>query len=320
MRPLEHVTCNWCGADDTRLVTNIRADFEQVGVIPDEYAYRSFQIVQCSRCNLIYLNPRPDAQEIGVYYPKAYCCFAEMPPKGMLMGLLYRVMVALKRREILPRLASDATVLDYGCGNGHWLVALKAKALPTQRFVGVDFSESAISSLRAKGVEAYVGDERALERVVAPGSVDLILMNHIIEHIPDVKGTMRVLSQLLKPGGEIHGVTPNIDAWDRNIFGEYWSGWHCPRHFVLFTREVLARYAKDAGLTLTSCKYDLEGANHWSTSLHTVLAGKLGWRRTTEQYRMKIYPLFLFGALLLTVPQMLFSKASVMTFTLRKPS
>src|SRR5689334_20151864 len=82
LRSLEHIFCNWCGADDSALVTEIAADFEHVGVIPDEYAFRSFRIGRCNHCGQVYLNPRPDAEEIVHYYPTTYCCFAEMPPKG----------------------------------------------------------------------------------------------------------------------------------------------------------------------------------------------------------------------------------------------
>ena len=317
--PLIDVPCNGCGADDFTVVATVSADHEYVGVIDDAYALRPFRFVRCRRCGLVYLNPRPDDREILKYYPPEYGCFAQCPPKGALMRGLYRVMVALKRRELLPRLPEQGVLLDFGCGNGHWLVALKPYAGPEQRLIGIDPCEGPVEQLRRQGVEAYVGTDENLLEIVEPESVDLILFNHVIEHVPDPKRTLRRLATVLKPGGEIRGVTPNVDALDQRWMGPWWAGWHAPRHFVLFDRESLARYAADAGLELVQTRYELEGANHWSVGWHSWLARKIGWRASSGRYRMPIYPLLLMPALVLGALQKAFGKTSVIGFVMRKP-
>ena len=316
--PLVPVNCNYCGADDYEVVANVSADHEYVGVLDDAYAMRPFRFVRCRGCGLTYLNPRPDDEEILKYYPPEYGCFAQCPPKGIMMRALYRVMVALKRRELLPRLPQDGVLLDFGCGNGHWLASLKPFAGPKQRLIGIDPCREPIEALRAKGVEAYVGGEDNLLELIEPESVDLILFNHVIEHVPDPKRTLRRLAEVLKPGGEIRGVTPNVDAWDRRLMGAWWAGWHAPRHFILFDREMLERYAAQADLKLIATRYELEGANHWSVSWHNWLARKLNWRASTGHYRMPIYPLLLLPALGLGGLQKVFSKTSVIGFVMRK--
>lgn len=318
-KPMIPVACCGCGADDADPVVTVDADYEYLGVIDDAFARRPFRFVRCRRCGLVYLNPRPALDEIHHYYPAEYGCFAQCPPPGRLMALLYRVMVWLKRREILPLLPEDGVLLDFGCGNGHWLHALRQGAKPRQRFIGVDPSEEPIRRLRELGVEAYVGAEEDLGRLFAPESVNMILFNHVVEHVPDPKATLRRLAALLVPGGEIRGVTPNIDALDARIFGKYWAGWHPPRHFVLFDPPALERFARECGLEMVSFASELEGANHWSVSVHTWLT-EHGMRPAKGRYRLALYPLLLVAALPVALVQKLVSRTSVFSFVLRKPA
>jgi len=317
--PLVAVPCNYCGSDDFDVVATVTADHEYVGVLDDEYAFRPFRFVRCRNCGLTYLNPRPDETEILKYYPPEYGCFAQCPPPGAMMRVLYQVLVRLKRREWLSRLPDDGVLLDFGCGNGHWLAALKPHAAAGQKLIGVDPCEEPIAELRAQGVEGHVGTDAELLEIVGPESVDLILFNHVIEHVPDPRRTLTALARVLKPGGEIRGVTPNVDALDRRLLKDWWAGWHAPRHFVLFDREMLEKYAIDAGLELVETNYELEGANHWSVSWHSWLARKMNWRAATGRYRMRIYPLLLIPALALGSLQKIFGKTSVIGFVMRKP-
>lgn len=313
------VACELCGADDCSPVASMDADWEYVGIIDEKYARGSFRVVRCNRCRLVYLNPRPTLEQVLHYYPDEYCCFAELPPRSALINVFYRILVWLKGREIFPRLPDDGVLLDFGCGTGHWLSSLRPSAKPKQRFVGIDATEGAVLRLRAQGIEAHVGDDGKLAEVFEPESVDLILLNHVIEHVPDPRETLRRLAAVLKPGGEIHGATPNVDAWDARIFEEGWIGWHVPRHFVLFDHETFAELAEQAGLELVELKSSLEAASHWAMSWHNRLARRLGWTPSPGHLRMTSYPLFLAAAMLVTVFQALVSKTSVMTFILRKP-
>jgi SAM-dependent methyltransferase len=314
------VPCNHCGADDCETVVTLDKDYEYVGIIDDERALREFRIVRCRHCGLVYLNPQPTQEEVMHYYPAgAYCCFAQLPPENALMALLYRLMVFLRRRALMPLLPEDGVMLDFGCGTGHWLVALKQRARPGQRFIGIDASEGAIDKLRSQGIEAYVGDDQVLEDELAENSVDVILLTHVIEHVPDPKRTLRRLARVLKPGGVIHGVTPNVDAWDVRRYGKYWGGWHAPRHFILFDDVLFRRYAEESGLVVEKLSWDMEGASHWAVSMHTKLAERRGFRPSADKWRMGIYPLFLLASMPIAIVQKLVSKTSVMSFVLRKP-
>jgi len=315
-----HVACALCGADESDPLVAIDVDFDYLGVIADHLARGDFRFVRCRRCGLAYLNPRPTPEQVRLYYPEEYSCFSELPPRSRLIGLLYRVLVRLKSRTLLPRLPEKGVLLDFGCGNGHWLVSLRPYARPGQRFVGMDMTPHAIARLEAQGIEAHVGGAEELPEVFEPDSVDLVLLSHVIEHVPDPVDTLRRLAHVMKPGGEIHGVTPNWRAWDARVFGRHWAGWHVPRHFALFDRETFARCAEKAGLELVEWRSSLEAASHWALSAQTVLGRRIGWHPRPGRLRMRIYPLFVALGMAVTVPQMLVSQTSVGSFLLRKPA
>jgi hypothetical protein len=60
---LEHTTCNICGSDDYALY------HEQQDLRYRDTPRGTFQLVQCHKCGLLYLNPRPSEAVIGDYYP-----------------------------------------------------------------------------------------------------------------------------------------------------------------------------------------------------------------------------------------------------------
>ena len=210
--------------------------------------------------------------------------------------------------------------MEVGCGTGHWLVGLRERAKEGQRFIGIDPSERAIRRLDGTGVEGFVGDDSVLGTVIEPDSVDLILLDHVIEHVPEPRETFKRLASVLKAGGEIHGVTPNVDAWDARLFGSKWVGWHPPRHFFLFDHQSFTRLAREAGLEVVSLRSDPEGASHWAASIHTCLADRIRFVPSPGQWRLRIYPLLLLASMAITVPQLLAGKTSVMRFVLRKPA
>lgn len=313
------VACALCGSQESDPLVEVDVDFDYLGVIDDHLARGDFRFVRCRACGLAYLNPRPTLDQVRHYYPEEYSCFSELPPRSRLIGLFYRILVWMKSRSLLPRLSENGVLLDFGCGNGHWLVSLRPYARSGQRFVGMDMTPHAIARLKAQGVEAHVGGADALSGVFAPDSVDLVILSHVIEHVPDPVEVLRRLALVMRPGGEIHGVTPNVRSWDVRVFGRHWAGWHVPRHFMLFDRDTFARCAEQAGLELVEWRSSLEAASHWALSIQTVLGRPLGWHPRPGRLRMAIYPLFVALGMAATVPQALLDETSVGAFVLRKP-
>jgi SAM-dependent methyltransferase len=104
-----------------------------------------------------------------------------------------------RRALLLNEVRAGERVLDLGCGAGRFLTALReAGADPA----GVEIAEAAAERARATGVEV---------RLVEPdgtlpyghGEFDLVWCSEVLEHIPDVAGTLFEVRRVLKRGGRL---------------------------------------------------------------------------------------------------------------------
>lgn len=93
-------------------------------------------------------------------------------------------------------------VLDIGCQNGAWLVALhQAGADP----VGIDVVESSIEAAQIRAscwdaaVDARLGDACNLD--FPDESFDIIASSDVIEHVPDKTAMVREIMRVMRPGG-----------------------------------------------------------------------------------------------------------------------
>jgi SAM-dependent methyltransferase len=147
---------------------------------------------------------------------------------------------------------------------------------------------------------------------------DVIMMLNLIEHVSDPEAVMRKVAGLLTPGGVVIVKTPNYDALDARLFRRRsWTGYHCPRHWVLFTLDSFRGLAERVGLAVRSASYT-QGAPFWAGSLLVWLAER-GLTRVTRERSVFNHPLF--GAIaaafaLFDFVRRPFAKTSQMLFVL----
>src|SRR6185503_4372839 len=94
-----------------------------------------------------------------------------------------------------------------------------------------------------------------------------------------------------------------------------WAGLHCPRHWVLFTRESFAKLAGEVGLRVRSASYT-QGAPFWAASVLAWLAARR-LVKITAQRPVVYHPLFgVFAAMFAALDFMRrpFAKTSQMFF------
>jgi 2-polyprenyl-6-hydroxyphenyl methylase/3-demethylubiquinone-9 3-methyltransferase len=150
--------------------------------------------------------------------------------------------------------AGTVRLLDVGCGAG---LASEAFAKFGYAVTGVDASAEAIAAARAHAstpIEYRVGTAEDMLR--SGNSFQAVTALEIIEHVPDQRGFMATLAQLLEPGGRLFVSTLNR-TWRSlavaKIGAEYIvrllpAGTHDWRRFV--RPDELAAMARDAGLRL----------------------------------------------------------------------
>ncbi|GIF55176.1 methyltransferase domain-containing protein [Asanoa iriomotensis] len=110
------------------------------------------------------------------------------------------------RRELDRAPEGGLTILDVGGGTGGFAVPL---AEAGHRVTVVDASPDALAALNRRAVEAGVaprvravqGDGEALNGLVSPGSVDLVLCHAVLEVADDPRGVVAAIAAALRPGG-----------------------------------------------------------------------------------------------------------------------
>lgn len=193
----------------------------------------------CADCGSLFQTPIPDPDDLSAFYPADYHSFGGG-------GLLARMKDQARLRRLQSFAGSDtAVVLDFGCGDGRFI---KAAATQKRGWVFWGF-EVATQKERYVAPDGRVTIIRgALDDLLgALPPCDMITMNHVIEHLPDPFEVLSALAARMTTGGVMEGQTPAADSLERKVFRTRWSGFHAPRHTVVFSRSGLRQILIRAG-------------------------------------------------------------------------
>ncbi len=228
--------CGYCDA----LVT-----LQGVDAWDADTAREAFVILVCPACGCGGLaNPPSDAQLARYYEPSYY-------GRGThkFLPVVQQLFDAGKRtlaRSVIAALEGRAAprVLDVGCGTGQLLVELErlgAHATGLERRGGA--ARAVQHGLRI--LEADLGDH-----AITPGTLDAVVIWHVLEHLRDPAAAIRIASDLLAPGGVLFLAVPNAASWQARVFGRYWFHLDVPRHLHFLTLEGLAHMLGASGLAV----------------------------------------------------------------------
>ncbi|MDX6698653.1 MAG: hypothetical protein QOE65_2050 [Solirubrobacteraceae bacterium] len=235
-----------------------------------------FPFVRCARCGVVRLNPRPDVSELSRIYPPDYYAYGLLSEESRGLGArLKRWMYQRRFMALLDRLGKAGTVrvLDVGCADGRLLDWYKQSSAGHRlETFGIELSEGAAAEARRRGHEVVTG-RFEVDTTFEPGTFDLILAYHVIEHVDDPKGFARRASDLLAPGGLFVVATPNVDSPDARRFREHWGGNHFPRHWTLYDERTLGQLADDVGLDAERVEYQVNPI-FWVWTCHARLRAR----------------------------------------------
>jgi SAM-dependent methyltransferase len=261
---------------------------------------RRFRIVECSRCRLLRLDPRPAPAELGRYYPEDYW-FAAGPDPASRLAEAYRRFVLRDHVRFVRRAIAaggeQGLVLDVGCGGGLFLRLLRERG---HRVAGLDFScDAAVVAWRRNGIPVACGS--LAHAPFAAGSCAVVTMFHVLEHLYDPGSYLVAAHRLLQPGGRLVVQVPNASSWQFFLLRENWSGLDVPRHLINFR-------ADDLAALLDTCGFEVVRTKHFSlrdnpAGFATSLAPRLDpmarrVRRVPETPRAALAKSLLYFALL----------------------
>ena len=223
-------------------------------------------IRECRGCGLKRLWPRPGPDIIQRYYAADYEAYlgrqrsrlkqalwdlwrdgaSKTPQRSKALRLLnplfqiagdylFDINVSLDR-EVPPR------ILDIGCGFGDLLIYWQSRGADV---LGIDFEARAVAMAKKNNVTVIHGN--VLDVNIMPGSFDVAVLNHSLEHFQNPLSVLKKCLGVLKPHGELHLAVPNIAGVFFDILGRHWEGLSFPVHFWFFEPDTIIALLRKAG-------------------------------------------------------------------------
>lgn len=152
---------------------------------------------------------------------------------------------ALNLRYFEPYLKPTDVVLDFGCGNGGMLRLLQQRVA---RADGLEVNPAAAALARESGACIY----DALDALPTTPTYDVVVSNHVLEHVRDVSGTLERLRQVIKPGGLFVTKLPLDDF--RDPHQRRWDRDDIDHHLHTWTPRLFGNVLYEAGYEVETCR------------------------------------------------------------------
>lgn len=237
------------------------------GMFDDRYGFPGhFDIYRCPKCGQSQTTPLLRNEDLSPLYGKYY------PRREIDVDALLRQVgnpadpseIKKRRRNGTDNqgqyiATAGMKVLDYGCGAGASL--LEIKALGADAY-GVEADPNVQQVIDALELRIHIGsiDDAPFAGV----QFDLIVLNQVLEHIPQPEELLAKFKHLLKPGGKLVLSFPNADSVFARFFKRSWINWHIPYHLHHFN-------PNSARLFLERCGWRIHSLRTITPNLWTVL-------------------------------------------------
>jgi 2-polyprenyl-3-methyl-5-hydroxy-6-metoxy-1,4-benzoquinol methylase len=248
--------------------------------------YRSsrqqFIYSKCFHCHLVFLSSRPPEADAYKFYPKEYGPYQPLGARENSQAgttvlektsVLARVRRATLRamsalNSTVARIAPDslaedlqtlyrpprpgARLLDFGCGTDIFLNHAREQGWDT---LGMDISPQTVEQVRGRGHKAFLVSPSVWDHIENE-SLDLVRMNHVLEHLYNPREVMASIRAKMRRGGKLYLAIPNPDSLTSRIFGSRWFGLDCPRHVILYSPSVLKTFLERVGFSDVQIKHE----------------------------------------------------------------
>lgn len=74
---------------------------------------------------------------------------------------------------------------------------------------------------------------------VLPGSFDVVVLNHVFEHVPDASALLAQIAALTAPGAHLFVNVPNYGGWVPRLMKANWGALWPHQHVWQFTPATL---------------------------------------------------------------------------------
>ena len=240
MNIITHKNCPLCGS----------STIEKRFACKDHFATGEvFDIVRCKECGFVFTQDIPSEECIANYYDSPTYVSHSDTKKGLVNSLFHIVRKIMLRRKatLIKRLTllQNGKILDYGAGVGAFANTMRNRGWDV---TAIEKSEAARKVAKEKyGIELL--PEEALGSVES-GSVDVITLWHVMEHLQQVDAFWDEMHRILDETGIAVIAVPNCSSYDADNYQEHWAAYDVPRHLWHFTPSTIMRLGEKHGFIL----------------------------------------------------------------------
>ncbi len=230
--------CPLCGSGNKGIILKTK-DKDPRGLKSN----KTFHLVKCMDCSLHFIDNLPKKEDIAKHYGSDY--YAQKTFGNKLMNKI----VMLSRLSKIK--AKKSSLLDYGCGNGDFLLKMKQEGWNVN---GVEFSDAGIK-ISEKKLGIKIIDEKKFNRL--NDKFDIITLWHVLEHIEKPNETLKKLHKILDKNGLLVISVPNMDAMQFHLFKKNTFHLDIPRHSIHYSPKSISNLLNKNG-------FGVIGFNHYS--------------------------------------------------------
>lgn len=194
----------------------------------------------CPRCSHVQLMDRPTPEQLDLIYMGEYTNVME---KGVLssadqMQLDCKAFFDFSDGGKLP---VNGRILEIGCFDGSFLSLFEGRTL-------IGCEPNPMGRMAAERYDVEVVPRYFSAADFEDSSIDLVVMRHLIEHLPDPLEALEACRQIIKPTGRLLIETPNIEhTLAKHVVGNFYH-----QHLHYFSRESLPFILRRAGFEIVA--------------------------------------------------------------------
>ena len=211
----------------------------------DSFGYGEADLVCCPKCHLRWIYPLPSPAQILQFYPQKYYGIGNEKFHKPLETHI-RLFRRLRAKKIIGLESNSKRVLDIGCGRGQSLKILQQYGYTCYGTELSPFSAQKASSI--KGLHIY--SRPLVECGFQDHFFDLVIMWHVLEHLPNPRETLQEILRILRPGGNLLLCVPNSKSLQAIIAKHHWFHLDLPRHLYHYSPSTLTTILASTGFTI----------------------------------------------------------------------
>lgn len=238
-----------------------------------EQLFPDFRFFQCKRCKYVFVFPPPDTPATAYYEELT------MPEFGAGEG----TWTGHYLETINKYTGGKGRLLEIGFGNASFLKLAHDDGWETY---GAELSVPLFEKARAELKLPNIGLGTIESLNYQDGFFDVVCGFNFLEHVPDPRKTLEDIYRLLRPGGSMAVMCPNLAGIFHQLMPELLGDndplkitWCPPDHISYFDKPNLALLLESVGFT------DIQDESHRMSSLWRQFEPLIGPGVTTEKIK-----------------------------------